>query len=132
MAICPEHGCSLQSADDIIPTHIDYTFYPLESAYSERSPPVSPSDIFPWQITFSRILADYQRLPLTASATPDYSNLAISLSNMGYGIIQNRSPNTILDAKRLYWDMVETYGREFIELIFGGKASLCTINRACK
>ena len=132
MAICPEHGCSLQSADDIIPTHIDYTFYPLESAYSERSPPVSPSDIFPWQITFSRILADYQRFPLTASATPDYSNLAISLSNMGYGIIQNRSPNTILDAKRLYWDMVETYGREFIELIFGGEASICTINRACK
>lgn len=132
MAICPEHGCSLQSADDIIPTHIDYTFYPLESAYSERSPPVSPSDIFPWQITFSRILADYQRLPLTASASPDYSNLAISLSNMGYGIIQNRSPNTILDAKRLYWDMVETYGREFIELIFGGEASICTINRACK
>ena len=51
---------------------------------------------------------------------------------MGYGIIQNRSPNTILDAKRLYWDMVETYGREFIELIFGGEASICTINRACK
>ena len=39
------YGTSLQSADDIIPTHIDYTFYPLESAYSERSPPVSPSDI---------------------------------------------------------------------------------------
>ena len=83
-------------------------------------------------MTFSRILADYQRFPLTASATPDYSNLAISLSNMSYGIIQNRSPNTILDAKRLYWDMVETYGREFIELIFGGEASICTINRACK
>ena len=51
---------------------------------------------------------------------------------MGYGIIQNRSPNTILDAKRLYWDMVETYRREFIELIFGVEASICTINRACK
>ena len=56
----------------------------------------------------------------------------MSLSNIGYSIIQNRSPNTVLDAKRLYWDMVETYGKEFIELIFGGEASICTINRACK
>ena len=51
---------------------------------------------------------------------------------MGYGVIQNRSPNTILDAKRLYWDTVESYGREFVELIFGGEASICIINRACK
>ena len=132
MMLCPEHGCLLQVADDVIPTHIDYTFYPLESVYSERSPPVPTPDIPPWQMTFSRILADYQRFPLTASAVPDCNNLAMYLSNMGYGIIQNRSPNTILDAKKLYWDMIETYGKELVELVFGGEASICTINRACK
>ena len=132
MMLCPEHGCLLQTADNIIPTHIDYTFYPLESVYSERSPPSSSPDIPPWQKPFSRILADYQRLPLTASAVPNCNNLAMSLANMGYGIIQNRSPNTILDAKRLYLDMIETYGRAFVELVFGGESSICTINRACK
>lgn len=132
MALCPEHGCPLQAVADIIPTHIDYTFYPLESVCPERTPPRSPPDIPSWQAGFSHILTDYQRLPLTASAVPDCNNLAMSLSNMGYGIIQDRSQNTILDAKRLYWDMIKTYGREFVELIFGGEASTCTINRACK
>ena len=132
MMICPKHGCLLQTADDIISTHIDYTFYPLESVCPKRELPRSPPDISPWRASFSHILADYQRLSLTASATPNHSNLAISLSNMGYGIIQNRSLNTILDAKKLYWDMIETYGREVVELIFGGESSICIINRACK
>lgn len=96
MMLCPEHGCLLQTADNIITTHIDYTFYPLESVYLERSPPSSSPDILPWQMTFSRILADCQRFPLTASAVPDCNNLAMSLSNMGYGVIQNHSPNTSL------------------------------------
>jgi hypothetical protein len=132
MMLCPVHGCLLQAADNIIPTHIDYTFYPLESVCPDGNLPRSPPNTLPWQSTYSRILADYQRLPLTASAVPDCNNLAMSLSNMGYGIIQNRSPNTILDAKKLYWDMVETYGGEFVELVFGDEASICTINRACK
>ena len=47
MMLCSKHGCLLQTADDIIPSHIDYTFYPLESVYSERNPPVSSRILLP-------------------------------------------------------------------------------------
>ncbi len=72
----------------------------------DLSPPNSLSGGAPdWQLALSNILYDYWALPHTASATEGHSNLAITLSNMGYGSQQKASQYTLLNAKRLYHDI---------------------------
>lgn len=129
LMICPVHGCFLVEADAILPSHLSYTFFPLD-AYTPPDPkgPPGPS----WQSTFSQILYEYQMLPIEQGATDGYNNLAIFLGNLGYEIIQNHSPHTILDAHRLYQNLVGFYGSALVEQIFGSSASSPLLNRVCK
>lgn len=129
MLLCPAHGCRLVRTDHIQVSHLDYTFYPLDSFELSQQQKTAASS---WDLPFARILHDYYALPMAAGATPGYSNLALTLSNMGYGVIQKNSKHTILDGKRLYHDLIDFYGPELVEQVFGAEQSICTINRVCK
>lgn len=130
MTLCPQHGCRLRQAEEIPISHLKHAFFPLEGIAKETE---ENSEEFPdWELSLSHILHDYYALPLSASATLGYSNLALSLNNMGYGVIQKNSRNTILDTRRLYKDLTGFYGAALIEQIFGGEKSSCTINRVGK
>lgn len=130
MMLCPEHECRLRQVDEISVSHLDYTFFPLEGIAKETEEDGKETPA--WALPLSRILYDYYAMPLSAAATPGYSNLALSLSNMGYGIIQKSSKNTILDAKRLYADLISFYGRGVVEQVIGSEKAICTINRIGK
>lgn len=131
MSRCPTHRCRLIPLEDLPIGQLDYTFFPL-SSFELASPPPQPEDAPDWQLSLSQILHDYQCLPHTASATEGYSNLAITLSNIGYGSQQKASQHTLLNAKRLYWDMVEFFGEQMMTKVFGGEKGICIINRTCK
>lgn len=131
MSHCPAHGCRLIPMENLPMAQLDYSFFPLSSF--DLAPPPSQQDTAPeWQLTLSQIFHDYQTLPHTASATVGYSNLAITLSNLGYGSSQKVSQHTLLNAKRLYWDMVDFFGEPLMTGVFGGEKGVCIINRACK
>lgn len=129
LTICPVHGCSLVEAETVLPSHLSYTFFPLDT-YAPPEPQEPPGPL--WQSTFSQILYEYQMLPIERGATDGYNNLAICLGNLNYEIIQNHSPHTILDARRLYQDLVDFYGPTPVEQIFGTPASTPLLNRVCK
>lgn len=129
--VCPMHGCYLHQVDTIPLTHTDYSFYPLDSLL-QKMPEKEEANGPPWLLPLTKILSDYYSLPLEASVSTSHNNLAIALSNQGYGVIQGTSPYTILDAKKLYADMTDFYGLEFIKSIFGGKDPFCHINRMSK
>lgn len=131
MTHCPAHGCRLISMEDLPMSQMDYTFFPL-SSFELASPPSQPEDTPGWQFARSKILYDYQTLPHTACATETHSNLAITLSNMGYASQQKASQHTLLNAKRVYHDMADYFRESIMEKVFGGKKGLCIINRACK
>lgn len=128
---CPTHGCRLIPVEALPMAQLDYTFFPLSSFKLFPAPPPE-GDVPEWQFTLSKILHDYQTLPHTASATEGHSNLAITLSNMGYASQQKASQHTLLNAKRLYWDMVDFFGEPLMTRMFGGEKGICIINRACK
>lgn len=131
MVLCPTHGSRLLHVKDLPPSHLDYTFYPLTSFDLSIYPPDRKEEP-PWLLPLCRTLNEYYTLPLPAGVTEGYSNLAVALGNMGYEVIQNHSKNTILDAKRLYQDLISFYGEELVKQVFGGEKSICTINRVCK
>lgn len=131
MSHCPVHGCRLIPMAELPMSQLDYTFFPLSGF--DLTPPAPQSEDTPgWQVTLSKVLHEYWALPHAASATEGYSNLAITLSNMGYGSQQKASQHTLVNAKRLYWDMVDFFGEPLMVKIFGGEKGLCIINRACK
>lgn len=131
MSHCPVHRCRLIAMEELPIGQMDYTFFPL--SHFDLTPPASlPEEGPEWQLSLSNILHDYWDLPHTASATHGHSNLAITLSNMGYGSQQKVSQHTLLNAKRLYWDMVEFFGEPLMTKVFGGEKGVCIINRACK
>lgn len=131
MSHCPAHGCRLIPMENLPMAQLDYSFFPL-SSFDLAPPPSQQDTAQEWQITLSQIFHDYQTLPHTASATVSYSNLAITLSNLGYGSSQKVSQHTLLNAKRLYWDMVDFFGEPLMTGVFGGEKGVCIINRACK
>lgn len=131
MTHCPTHGCRLISVEDLPMGQMDYTFFSL-SAFDLAPPSSQQEDDTERQLTLSQILHDYWAFPHEASATEGYSNLAITLSNIGYGSTQKVSQHTLLNAKRLYHDMVNFFGEPMMTKIFGGEKGLCIINRACK
>lgn len=129
MTCCPVHGCRLMQAEHIQASHLAYTFYPLDGLEPLQQPESAANS---WELPLANVLHDYYALPMTAGATPGYSNLALTLSNMGYGVIQKNSRHTILDGKRLYHDLIDFYDSSLVEQVFGGEQSICTINRVCK
>lgn len=132
MSYCPVHGCRLIPMENLPMAQLDYTFLPL-SSFELTTQPSCPEDNAPrWQLALSKILYDYQTLPHTTSTTQGYSNLAITLSNMGYGSQQKASQHTLLNAKRVYHDMADYFSESIMEKVFGGEKGLCIINRACK
>lgn len=131
MSHCFTHGCRLIPMEELPMGQLDYTFFPL-STFDLALPSPQSEDNPEWQPILSQILHDYWVFPHTASATEGYSNLAITLSNKGYGSRQKASQHTLLNAKRLYHDMVNFFGEPMLTKIFGGEKGLCIINRACK
>lgn len=133
MDVCPNHGHPLLSIKGTDATKVRYTFFPLDvSLPASEDLPAGSTPKSSWQLEFSKILYEYATLPLSCAATPGYSNLAIALGNMGYEVIQCRSTHTILDAKRLYHDLIERFGTEIVEKAFGDERSICLLNRVCK
>lgn len=126
MSVCPKHGCRLVRAD-IDPKRLKYTYYPLEGL---RVQALSDDAVDELSVELSKILEEYLRLPLEYAVVPDYNNLAIALSNRGYGVIQQTSDHILLDGKRLYHDLMDTYGELALRL-FGDKSAYM-INRLCK
>lgn len=131
MSHCPVHKCRLIPVEALPMAQLDYSFFPLSSF--DLAPPPLQQDTAPgWQLPLSQILHDYQALPHIASATEGHSNLAITLSNLGYGSHQKASQHILVNAKKVYHDMVDCFGEYMMEKIFGGEKGLCIINRACK
>lgn len=100
--ICTEHRCRLVKSN-IDPTHLSYAFFPLDAIKTVESP---CADILDLEYELSSIFLSYQLLPLEYGVTIGYNNLAIALANMGYEVIQKYSEHTILDAQRLYRDII--------------------------
>ena len=126
--ICSKHHCRLVKSD-INPTHLSYAFFPLDAIKAIESP---CADILDLEYELSSVLLSYQRLPLEYGVTSGYNNLAITLANMGYEVVQRYSPHTILDAQRLYRDMIAHFGESLVKQAFGDEKSIPMINRLCK
>jgi hypothetical protein len=136
MTLCPVHGGVLQQLD-IESNRVDYSFIPLSSVLTGRyasEPCVTQDQISEWTLQLCKILHDYYALPFEKSIRTEYSNLAISLADMGYEVIQKKSPNVIINSKSLYHDMVEVFGKEAMDQQFGEKpaTALAQLNRLCK
>ena len=126
--ICTEHRCRLVKSN-IDPTHLSYAFFPLDAIKTVESPCTDTLDL---EYELSSILFSYQLLPLEYGVTIGYNNLAIALANMGYEVTQKYSEHTILDAQRLYRDMVDLFGKALVTQAFGYEKSIPMINRLCK
>lgn len=131
MTLCPVHAVPLRTPPDVDASRMSFTFFPLER-YAPGGEEENQSTAPGYTLKIAKILSDYVRLPMEAAATTGYSNLATALEDKGYGVIQANSPHQILDAKRLYHDLVGYYGQELVERIFGPEKSVYTINRICK
>lgn len=131
MTHCPAHKCRLIPVEELPIGQMDYTFFPL-SSFDLAPPTQQPENDPEWQLALSRILYEYQVLPYIDGTPAGYSNLAITLSNMGYGSTQKVSQHTLLNAKKVYHDMVDTFGDSTMTKLFGGVKGLCIINRMCK
>jgi hypothetical protein len=136
MTLCPVHGCILRQLD-VEGNRVDYSFIPLSSVLAGRyafEPCVTQDQISEWTLPMCKILHDYYDLPFEESIRPEYNNLAISLANMGYEVIQKKSPNVIINSKSLYHDMVEVFGYEAMDQQFGENpaTALAQLNRLCK
>ena len=132
LALCPTHRCRLQTIPSIDPTRLNDTFYPLDHFIPVVSDGVEPVEVESWRGILDTILSNYQSLPIECGATLGYNNLAITLSNMGYGVIQKHSSHTILNGKKLYQDLLNFFGAELVKQVFGGETLICNINRLCK
>jgi len=126
--ICTKHRCRLVKSD-IDPTHLSYAFFPLDTVAPIESPCTETLDL---EYDLSSVLISYQLLPLEHGVTIGYNNLAIALANMGYETIQKYSQHTILDAQRLYRDMIAHFGEKLVTQAFGDEKSIPMINRLCK
>ena len=132
LTLCPIHGYRLQTAPSIDPTRLNDTFYPLDHLISVVSDREGVEKVKSWREPLDKILSDYQSFPIECGATLGYNNLAITLSNMGYGVIQKHGSHTILNGKKLYRDLLDFFGVELVRQVFGGEALICNINRLCK
>ncbi len=134
MRICPAHRCWLYQAEDINTVHLDYQFVALESYLLREGPYVAcgTGDIPPRMLDLAGVLYDYYAIPLEKSATPDYSNLAISLSNQGYGTITSNPRHTILNGKKVYQALRTMFGGDIVEGVYGDEKAIPLINRVCK
>ena len=132
LALCPIHGYRLQTIPAIDPARLNDTFYPLDHLIPVVSDGEKAEKVESWRGPLDKILSDYQSLPVECGATPGHNNLAITLSNMGYGVIQKHSSHTILNGKKLYQDLLDFFGVELVRQVFGGEALICNINRLCK
>ena len=124
---CPIHSCGLIPAA-IDPQQMSYTYFPLEAYPVETEFQKSDSAT---DIELALILENYLTLPMTYGAAEGYSNLAIALTNKGYGKIQQSGQYAIVDGRRVYHDMLETYGNRMLQ-VFGNDRAVCMINRMGK
>jgi hypothetical protein len=136
MTLCPIHGCALQQLT-IEENRMDYTYLPLSSVLTGAyvsEPCIAQNQVSDWTLPLCKVLHEYYALPFEMSIRPEYSNLAISLANMGYEVIQKKSPNVIINSKSLYHDMVEVFGYEAMDQQFGENpaTALAQLNRLCK
>lgn len=131
MEICPKHECRLLHIDDIDFISVKDTFCPLDA--QNLAPPSSYEKelIDKWKIQFSKVIYDYATLPLSFAATPGYSNLSIALGNMGYAMIHGCDIYASLDASRLYQDVKERYGSNFVSKIFSSEKAVHHIHQVC-
>ena len=128
--VCPKHKKRLLTIEELIPSHMSYTFYPLES---QRFPYVEDigNDLALWEIQLSKIMASYQSLPLQADLR-GCRNIAMALANMGYEKIQCHTNTVYLNAKQLYHDMAGFFGEAFLKQVYGDETAIYSINRALK
>lgn len=134
MTHCPLHGYVLQQID-IPESTLDYAYIPLSSVLAGMYSTAPCSvETFEWMLPLCKVLHDYYVMPLEVSINPDYSNLAITLSNMGYQVIQKASAHTIVNAKSIYQDMTNMYGQAVMCQQYGSnqKSAIAQINRLCK
>jgi hypothetical protein len=136
MTLCPVHGGVLQQLT-IEEDRMDYMYLPLSSVLTGRyasEPCIAQNQVSDWTLPLCKVLHEYYALPFEMSIRPEYSNLAISLANMGYEVVQKKSPNVIINAKALYHDMVEVFGYEAMNQQFGENqtTALAQLNRLCK
>lgn len=129
LEVCPKHERPLLTFQGIDNAKIKTTFFPLETQQLDfqESTPALPQQ----HLRFFTLLQEYITLPLNAAAHQGHSNLAVSLCDMGYEVIERYGPGIVLDVQRLYHDLVKSFGRVLVEKVFGGEKSACYIKRIC-
>ena len=130
MQVCPKHKCRLLHIDDIDFISVKDTFRPLDT--QNLVAPLYEKELQDkWKIQFSKVLFDYATLPLSFAATPGHSNLSITLGNMGYAVTHGCDIYESLDASRLYQDVKEQYGSNFVSKIFSSEKAVHYIHQVC-
>ena len=129
MTVCPVHSCRIISLTSLSLREMGHSFIPLSKVKVQNEP---SCDFMSWEEKLSLILCEYFALPLSCSVTSGYNNIAIALANMGYESIQNSSPHTILQTKKLYRDLQSYFGNETVERIIGTERNANVINRLGK
>lgn len=129
MTVCPIHSCRIISFTSLSLREMGHSFIPLTKLALQNEKTV---EFAPWEEKLSQILCDYFNLPLSIGMTDGYNNIAITLANMGYESIQNSSPHTVLQTKKLYRDLQSYFGNETVERIIGTERNANVINRLGK
>lgn len=113
-SVCVRHGCRLQMKADLKKwTLNDNLLLPADVEVTKPDFDVSETEK-----EFSEILVKYQELPIEKGPVKDHNNLYEGLLNAGYGIAR-LDKNFSIDYKRVEADLLERFGKGFIEEHFG-------------
>lgn len=114
VTICTKHRCRLRMKDDMKKwTLNDNLFLPMDEEEIEADLEISETEA-----ELSNVLVKYQELSIEKGPTETHNNLYEGLLNAGYGIAR-KDKNFSIDYKRVEADLVERFGKNFIEEHFG-------------
>lgn len=114
VTICTKHRCRLRMKDNMKKwTLNDNLFLPMDEEEIEAD-----LDITETEAELSGILVKYQELPIEKGPMETHNNLYEGLLNSDYGIAR-KDKNFSIDYKRVEADLLERFGKDFIEEHFG-------------
>lgn len=125
--ICTKHRCRLNTYIPSYRTGLQASFI-KERELKENSQMSIDNRISEEEIQLNLLLESYLKEPMSVSPPKEHNNLIIGLANAGYCKLRMGSATSI-SAAQLYDDLIDYYGKEFVQTYFGNKIDSYILNR---
>ena len=114
--VCQKHKCKLKYIDTgNTKISLNNSFYPLNEQKIDTE---ADYNVSPEEIKIAEIALSHLTLPLEIGPTSEHNNLVQELCNNGFYHI-SRKDGVIIDCDALRIALIEKYGNELIEQVFG-------------